>query len=132
MINFSPAVKPKRRINLTPLIDIIFLLVVFFMLTSKFVTAQILDLNVSTLQDSSGSSNDALVITLLPDDRFAISGEEFELALLGSKIKDSIKVAPAKDVVIISRDGVKVQNLVAAMDDVKAAGGLNISLAEEG
>jgi biopolymer transport protein ExbD len=43
-MHFSDAQKPRRKPSLTPMIDVVFLLLVFFMLASRFGTEAVLEL----------------------------------------------------------------------------------------
>ncbi|MGR3759150.1 ExbD/TolR family protein [Roseobacteraceae bacterium NS-SX3] len=43
-MEFTTALKPRRRPSLTPMIDVVFLLLVFFMLASRFGMDAVLDL----------------------------------------------------------------------------------------
>ena len=43
-MEFTTALKPRRRPSLTPMIDVVFLLLVFFMLASRFGMDAVLNL----------------------------------------------------------------------------------------
>lgn len=124
----------KRKLNLTPLIDVIFLLVIFFMLTSKFVVSNSVDLGISTVQENDKISQDksAIVVVLSPNGKFMMNGEKHSLERLESSVRNLIKYNKNKDITIISTKGVTVQDMVKAMDKIKKAGGKNISFADVG
>jgi biopolymer transport protein ExbD len=119
-------------LNLTSLIDVLFLLVIFFLLTTRFITSDSVDLSISTVNNSKeiARSDGAVVVTLLSDGKFALSDNEFKLDELQEKIGEVIRDNKNKDIVLISKEGATVQNMVTAMDKIKAAGGSNISLAQ--
>lgn len=133
-MEFAREKRFKRTINLTPLIDIIFLLVVFFLLTSKFVTAEIVDLNLSTVEKRSNvkKTEDALIVALAPGGKFILFNKEYPLDNMTKKISQMIEGNKARDIVLTSQKGVTVQDMVTAMDQIKASGGYNISLSDEG
>ena len=61
MISITPQTKKKRRVPLMPLIDVIFILVMFFLLSSTFGVWQALDVRLAKSGTSAGSqTGDAL------------------------------------------------------------------------
>ena len=129
-MDFARNVSRKRSINITPLIDIIFLLVVFFMLTSEFITSQVFDLNVSSISDKNQvqDTDGAIVISLTKGNQFILNGNSFDISRLKSKIGSLVKEDKERSIILASNDGVNVQSLVSAMDQIKKSGGVNISL----
>lgn len=129
-IEFARKAKFKRNINLTPLIDIIFLLVVFFLLTSKFVTSESIDLSVSTIKEGGQSlkSQEALVIILKAGGNFSLDDKLYQIEELPFFIKGAVKNNKNTNIALVSSNGVSVQELVDAMDAIKSAGGNNISV----
>ncbi len=136
MINFNKKHKSAGHIalNLTSLIDVLFLLVIFFLLTTRFVTSDSIDLSISTIAENKKddtATNTATIITLLANGRFTLGGTtEYKIEELGTKISQLFKNSNNKDVVLLSKSGVTVQNMVSAMDILKVSGATNISLGE--
>jgi biopolymer transport protein ExbD len=124
--------KNAIALNLTSLIDVLFLLVIFFLLTTKFITSDAVDLNISTVDNSKPAANSekAIVVTLVSDGKVMLSDHEFKLDELQVRIGEVIRDNKNKDIVLVSKEGATVQNMVTAMDKIRAAGGSNISLAE--
>jgi biopolymer transport protein ExbD len=78
---------PTRRrglglqFNLTPLIDVVFNLVIFFMITSHFVQRQEseeVDLPTATQVADEPETPRRLVITVLPDETFRVGGQAYD------------------------------------------------------
>ncbi|MCG7871091.1 MAG: biopolymer transporter ExbD [Candidatus Thiodiazotropha lotti] len=70
-------------LNLTPLIDIVFLLLVFFMLTAHFIEDEAIDIQLPEAFSSQSSQEDQpLVISLLPSGEILLDGESIPLAQL--------------------------------------------------
>ncbi len=131
-MQFERNVRFKKEINLTPLIDVIFLLIVFFLLTSKFITTEVIDLNLSEIKDGEAVlvDDEAVIIMLEYGGKFTLDKQSYKIRMLRDKIKGLIINNKRKDVVIINNEGVNVQEMVAAIDQIKAAGGVNISLTQ--
>lgn len=60
--------RPRRRpsINLTPLVDVVFILLVFFMLAFSFMEWRAIDLNTSRAQGVGRGAERALLVRLCP------------------------------------------------------------------
>jgi biopolymer transport protein ExbD len=131
-MEFTRSCKKRKTVNLTSLIDVIFLLVMFFLLTSKFVTSEVVDLNLSTVQGNSDvkTSQNSVEVILLKGGKFIIAQKRYDLSSLPSVISKNIQRDKTIPIVLINEKGVSVQNLVTAMDAIKMAGGLNVSIAE--
>ncbi|OJY28233.1 MAG: indolepyruvate ferredoxin oxidoreductase [Rhodobacterales bacterium 65-51] len=117
MIRFGPD-RSRRRPNLTPMIDVVFLLLVFFMLASRFGTDRALP--VATAGTGGSYSGPPRLIELAP------AG----LRLNGVTVTPDALVAglerlteSGSDVIVLrARDGADLQALVAVMDRLSAAG----------
>ncbi|MEW8299803.1 MAG: biopolymer transporter ExbD [Candidatus Thiodiazotropha sp.] len=85
----------KRRsshvLNLTPLIDIVFLLLVFFMLTAHFIEDQAIDIQLPEAQTSQPSAEDDTVeIVLLPNGDLLLDGEAANLESLEERLRGAL------------------------------------------
>jgi biopolymer transport protein ExbD len=136
VINFNRTSRRSKSIalNLTSLIDVLFLLVIFFLLTTRFVTSDSIDLSISTITEAQKDEkpiNSAIVITLIDNNKFTLGGTtEYKIDELYTKVSQLFKTSPNKDVVLLSKAGVTVQNMVSVMDTLKISGATNISLGE--
>lgn len=125
--------RPERRrgmLNITPLIDVIFLLIVFYLLTSKFVVIEslTLDLTSSSKQEIVSPNKESIIISIYGDQHFSFGQIKGKLAVLGDTLKERFDNLEQRSIVISIDQYVKVQQLVASMDQIKQAGGKNISL----
>jgi biopolymer transport protein ExbD len=119
-------------LNLTSLIDVLFLLVIFFLLTTKFVTFDSINLNITTINNSKAvsPSGTAIVIVLMEGNKFMLSGKEYKIEELTGKARQIMAENKNYDVALVTRPGITVQNMVTAMDKLRASGAKGISLSE--
>jgi biopolymer transport protein ExbD len=118
---------PRRSLNLplTPLIDVVFILIIFFMLTTSFMRIESLEL----LLPSAGkvASKKEVVHIFVKANGEIIFGqrtvepEELSESLIRIFTKDA-----NSPIMLLSADGVTMQQLVAVMDRVTMAGGKSL------
>lgn len=115
--------RPRRRLNLTPMIDVVFLLLVFFMMVSRFGGLHGMPLAVA------GQGGGAWVG---PPRLVEVRAEG--VTLNGVAVGDlaaalaPLMASPADPVVLRAADGADVQRLVAVMEGLRAAGIGNLIL----
>ena len=117
-------------IEITPLIDIVFLLVIFFVVTSKIETNQYLTLDLpSTESFSSSSINADRNIILLDTGILIVNNQEFNI----SKIKEVIIGIKASfdtsETIILSIENKAFHEwVITLMDELQSAGFQNLQI----
>lgn len=117
---------PKRRLSLTPLIDVVFILLLFFMLASSFIEWREVEL---TLAGSKGeqTAEQALRIQLIAKGML-LDGIEMSKEQLLQKIRTAIKENPERAVVIQPESQRPLQELVNLLDQLRTTGAHRVSL----
>ena len=125
--------KPKARIEIIPMIDVMMFLLVFFVLISINVIPA---LGVKTVLPTSEQSQDIksvvnALVTLGKNEELQLNGKSVALAQLAPAIH-SLERPDNKVAVIINSDkGVEVQRLIDFMDALKANGFASFSIASK-
>ncbi|MEC3859976.1 biopolymer transporter ExbD [Mesobacterium sp. TK19101] len=114
----------RRRPSLTPMIDVVFLLLVFFMLAARFGLPQTLPLTLGGA--GAGYSGPPRLVTVSPD-ALALNGIVKEPAALATALAPLMS-APGDVIVLSPRDGADVQRLLDVMATLRAAGLTNIAV----
>lgn len=122
-------IRPRRRqlISLTPLIDVVFILLVFFMLASSFLDWRSIELNTP----GSGQEGQRLEGTLLIEirqDSLRLSGETLTPETLIQRIKDLLAKNPDRRILVRPAENVIMQDTVTLLDSLAAAGVTDLSL----
>jgi biopolymer transport protein ExbD len=129
-ISFDRGRKKSRAPNITPLIDIIFLLIVFYLLSSSFVDVQAITLNVESTTASAQpvEEKESVLIALYGNDTFRFNGKALNISRLQEELKRHFSDFPSRNVVIWVAPELSVGQLVHGMDQIKQLGATNISL----
>jgi len=102
------ASEPRRHsnvvLNLTPLIDIVFLLLVFFMLTAHFIEEERIDIQLPKASSSEPvEDNKYVTVTLTPDGLLLVDGSVTELTDLTEVLRGALH-SPGKSYVRLKGD----------------------------
>ncbi|RBP79430.1 biopolymer transporter ExbD [Marinomonas rhizomae] len=125
--------QPKRKnaISLTPLIDVVFILLLFFMLTSSFVPWRIVDTPLSVASDvqATPQEKDNLILTLKQnDDQVWVDGQAFSFSDQ-SRFQTLVTDNNEGVFIIQAEDGVTLQSLMHLADRLKLNGAKTVSIA---
>ncbi|TVO72550.1 ExbD/TolR family protein [Sedimenticola selenatireducens] len=121
------ASEPRRRsnvvLNLTPLIDIVFLLLVFFMLTAHFIEEERIDIQLPRASSSDRLENDQYItVHLTPEGVLYVDGVITDLSDLTEVLKGALH-SPEKNFVRLKGDQqAQFGKAVQIIDAVRLAG----------
>lgn len=120
-MNETPLYYPRRRpISLTPLIDVVFILLMFFMLTSTFTRWKAVDLRLP-IASSDASPKKPQALLLHTDGSLSLRGRSFQL--LDSNVEAALSVLDsARPVVVFPESGTRVQTIISTFERLTAAG----------
>jgi len=114
---------PRRRFSLTPLIDVIFLLLMFFMLTSTF--SRFADLDMARQSTSAGEAAvpplsgltdlRGAIVSVSADARVRINGAETALEEIAGKL-DGLYDRGARTAIVVADFSATVQDLVSVLE----------------
>lgn len=131
-MHFEFAVNQTRRrtlIALTPLIDVVFILLLFFLLASSFLEWHTLKLTTPATQGVvKSTSGGAVLIRIGANGVLDLNGKPIQIKALPGKLKEFLAKKPDQKILIRPVEGVPLQPVVAILDAVKEAGARNVAL----
>ena len=112
--------KKNLRINIIPLIDIIFLMLVFFMLATNFTRNYEVSFSVSNQKQISNQQNkDQLMILYIKDDKILFEDKIIKFKDLENKYFDNWNAQNFDKIVILNDKKSSIQILLNLMDLIK-------------
>lgn len=111
--------KKKIKVNIIPLIDIIFLMLVFFMLATNFEKNKQIDLSIAGNMKSENQSNLILKIIIKNDGSFLINKKQVEKEKIETKVIEIWNTKKYKEIFILNEKSSIVQDLVFLIDILK-------------
>ncbi len=130
----QPLITASRRhrslISLTPLIDVVFILLVFFMLVSSFENWQAIEFDVpgNAARDTASIELQGAMLVEIHSDGIRLSGLSATLASLSDELALQVSKHSGLRVLIQPEPSVSLQDTVNVIDAVKLAGVANIAL----
>lgn len=125
--------KRRRDIepDMAPLIDIVFLLLIFYMLTSSFAVPSALDLS---LPEGGAPTSEVLETLVISVDRHGVlrvNGDEVEWDGVSSMVRARLADSADLRVRVEMDRGLAVARMVELLDTLQAAGVRNLDIATE-
>ena len=121
--------KKNIEINVAPLIDVVFLLLIFFMLASEFTDFKTIDMispNQSEIDQP--ESNLPLIINLSEKGVINIDSKEVSFNKLTQTVKDKLSNKKETKIIISTPHETKVNILIKIVDTIRGLGIENIAL----
>ncbi len=127
------ATEHRRRnlISLTPLIDVVFILLVFFMLASSFMDWRSVRLTPPAMTGGGTDLAGTMLIDVRADD-LRLSGQVLALGDIVRRMGDIVRRKPGQVVIVRPAPGVSLQRTINVLDRLGAAGVTHLSLNRAG
>jgi len=121
--------KKNIEINVAPLIDIVFLLLIFFMLTSEFTDFKTIDMISPNQSNANIQKNDLpIIINLSEKGVIKIDKTEIKLENLSETIQMKLLNSKNNKIIISTLNETKINNLIIVVDTIRKLGIENIAL----
>lgn len=127
-MQFTKTTRARRKPSLTPMIDVVFLLLVFFMLASRFGIDQVLPLPLAGGDATADFSGKPRLVDILPDTMRLNGIEQSEAALLAG-LRELVS-APGDAIILRPGDKANVQRIVVVSELLRAAGFVTLVLVD--
>ena len=125
-------VKKEPTIMIIPMIDIVFFLLVFFMVGTLYMnTEQQIPLNLPSTSTSTAKSIEPIIITLTTSHKLYIDNREISADNLSQEVQDIVRTAPRQAFVIRASKDVYYNEVIALLVMLKVNGAKYISVATD-
>jgi biopolymer transport protein ExbD len=117
------------ELNLTPLIDMVFILLIFFIVTSSFVKESGIEVNRPTAQSAERQERGNIIISVTKTGEIWIDRRKVSLDALRANVERLHAENPEGSVIIAADKESQTGVLVQALDQARLAGVANVSIA---
>ena len=129
--HFKPRSRLEVEVPLIALLDIIFLLLVYFLLTTNFISDEGIKVKLPQAKASAPQTEREITVYVDREGRVFLGREEVSHARLFDRLKEMIKGQEDRLVVVKADRSVMLNRVVKVMDVAKAAGAGRLCLATE-
>ena len=127
----SQAVAEEDELNLTPMLDVVFILLIFFIVTANFIKEPGLEVNRPDGETSTIQENAAILIAIGNNDDIWIDGRRIDVRQVKANVTKLLAENPQGSVVIQADEQASADAIIKVMDQSRDAGVYAISLASE-
>ncbi|ACR14260.1 ExbD/TolR family protein [Teredinibacter turnerae] len=121
----------KAEIDLTPMLDVVFIMLIFFIVTASFVKEKSLGLNVPENTDNPpppDSESKSILIQVNANDEIFIDSRRVDIRSVRSLIAQKSAENPEGGVVVMANEQASTSTYVAIADAAREANIYNVSL----
>lgn len=117
------------QIDLTPMLDVVFIMLIFFIVTTSFVKETGVDINRPSAATAEKKSKGNILIAIKPNGDIWIDKRQIDVRAVRANIQRMKAKFPQSSIIIKSDSEARTGILVKVMDQIRLAGVKNISIA---
>lgn len=131
MIEIERHTRPVREISLIPLINITFLLLVFFLVAGSLDQYEVLTVDPPVASSGEELNQGPIVVVLGRYDEMLLDEQLISPDTLQEEIKRRLSVNPERMITIKADASMKADRLIEVLDEINEAGGKSLTIATQ-
>ncbi|MEO0345381.1 MAG: biopolymer transporter ExbD [Pseudomonadota bacterium] len=120
----------ENEINLTPMLDVVFIMLIFFIVTASFIKESGLDVNRPDAPTESKPNDENILVVIADNNDILIDNRRIDPRAVRANIERLHAENPEGSVVIKAHKDSYNETLVVVMDSARDAGVKNVSMAD--
>ena len=126
----STQTEEEQEIDLTPMLDVVFIMLIFFIVTATFVKESGIDVNSPDKnQNVKDADKQSIVVQITSRDRIRIRGRDIDFRSVRANIERLHAENPEAPVVVQPHPDSTTEIMIHVMDAARQAGIYNVSIA---
>jgi biopolymer transport protein ExbD len=123
----------EAEINITPMLDIVFIMLIFFIVTTSFVKEIGVDVNrPSNAPTEIKEASEVIAIRITADGLIRVGERTVDIRAVQANVQSALALKPDASVVVIASRDSEAGLLVSVIDQARLAGAKQVSLAAPG
>jgi len=123
--------RPKPEIQLAPLIDMVFLLLIFFMVATVFPDKRGIQVEKPPARTAGKLPNKNLVFNITRTGEIIVAGKKITMADVGAIVGSTMKKNPGTTVIVNADRNAITGDLVKLLDEARKGGAENLAIGAE-
>jgi len=120
-----------QRIDISPLIDMVFILLIFFMVSTTFVKDNKIDIERPSAASAARASSKALRVTIDAGSNVTVDGAPVRPWMVQNRVRELLESSTEKQVLVVTDRHVSADKLVEIVDQCRLAGALEVGVATD-
>ena len=132
MLNISAARRANKQtleLNIAPLIDMVFILLIFFLVTTSFVKETGVEISRPAASTAIAKAKATILIGVTKDNTIHLDHREIDIRAVRANVERCLAENPLGSVVIVADKESLTGLVILVMDACKLAGAENVSIA---
>ena len=121
----------KSELDISPLIDMVFILLIFFMVSTTFVKDMKIDIERPGAGSAERASSKALRVNIDSSSNIYIDGNPVRPWMVQSRVRDFLDSSGGGQVLVITDRRVPADRLIEVVDQCRLAGAADVGVATE-
>lgn len=127
----SQASEEENEIDLTPMLDVVFIMLIFFIVTTSFVKEAGIEVNQPSAQTTQRQDKNNILIAISPEGEVWLDKQVIDIRAIRANVERLRAASPESAVVIQADEQARTGILVKVMDQVRMAGVENVAIAAQ-
>ncbi len=131
ILEFDRRKKLRTQLNIAPLIDVVFLLLIFFMLSSQFIARPGIRVSLPRASTAEPHPGEDIIVSITEGGSLYLDGEEITLESLPAKLKAKVAESEEKTVIVRADEKINLGLAVKVMDIAREANAQGLVISTE-
>ena len=121
----------ESQIDLTPMLDVVFIMLIFFIVTSTFTKEAGVDVSRPDAQTAVVTESNAIQIGITSSNQIFMDKRLVDKRAVRANVERGLAENPGAAVIIVADSDSKTETLIEVMDQARMAGAENVSVAAD-
>jgi biopolymer transport protein ExbD len=130
-MKFVPKKHEVEDLNISPLIDMVFILLIFFAVSTTFVQDLEVELERPSAQSAQQADSDSVRVSIDQSGQVYINQQPVNSWMVQSIVRDALAVSTSQTVLVIADQQTPTQKLIDVVDQARLAGASDVGVATE-
>jgi len=131
MIRYRRRPNQDQSIDMSPLIDMVFILLIFFMVSATFVKDMDLEIQRPKATSSTPSSTKAIRVYIDAAGDTYLDNQPVRVWIIQSKLRDMLRTSTDASVLVVTDEAVAARKLIEVVDQCRLAGAKDVGVVTE-
>ncbi|QGJ68838.1 Biopolymer transporter ExbD [Planctomycetales bacterium 10988] len=122
--------KPSLQVDMSPLIDCVFQLLIFFMLSSTFLTPAI-SLTLPEAESGEADQNQEIMVTISEEGKIFVNKDPVELDTLEAHLREKLSQSTKQTITLRGDEKMPYEYFVRALDAAERSGAIHVNVAHQ-